>query len=375
MESPGPLKELRVAIVHDWLTGMRGGEKVLAELCGLFQRAEIFTLFHRPGSVSPQIEKNPIHVSFLGRLPSVQHYYRYLLPLMPLAVKAMKIRGFDLLISSSHCVALAARTENGAPHLSYCHSPMRYVWDQFDSYFSPEKSSLLTRTAAKLWRPWLQRNDVAAGSRVGRFVANSRFVARRIRTIYGRDAAIIHPGIDTDYFKRRPRRRGNFALMVTALVPYKNVELALEAFRDLDMPLIVIGSGPARGRLEKQASSNVDFKGWQSDETVRKYYSEARLLVFPGCEDFGMVPVEAMACGLPVVALARGGALETVREPETGIFFSEPTASALANAVTRAARMSFDGEKIRKWTLRFSRLEFVRKMQQELTSFLADPSR
>jgi glycosyltransferase involved in cell wall biosynthesis len=371
-EKPGmpELGGLRVALVHDWLTGMRGGEKVLEELGRLLPSAEIFTLLHRPGSVSPAIERHRIHTSALGRLPGVHRYYRWLLPLLPSAAERLPLAGFDLVVSSSHCVALGVRPDAGAVHVSYCHSPMRYVHDQFDAYFGRGRSSLLTRTAARLWRRRLQRWDRAAGARVGRFVANSRFVAERIARIYGREAEVVHPPVDTDFYSSVRQGRRNIALMVTALVPYKRVELALEAFRDGPVPLVVIGSGPRYRALRRMAGPGVTFLGWQSDELLRRYYSEARLLVFPGVEDFGIVPVEAMACGLPVVAFGAGGALETVQEPATGVFFHEPEPAALRAAIERALALSFEPSAIRERALGFSRARFRERMRAVLAQSL-----
>jgi glycosyltransferase involved in cell wall biosynthesis len=369
MTSPPELslpENLRVALVHDWLFGMRGGEKVLEELCRMFPAAEIFTLFHRRGSVSPTVERRPIHVSVLGRLPKVHRYYRWLLPLMPNAIEQMRLRDFDLVISSSHCVALGARVPQGALHVCYCHSPMRYVWDQFDDYFGSGRSSLLTRSAARLLRSRLRRWDAEAGRRPHVLIANSRFVAERIGRCYGRTAEVVYPGVDTDYYSSVRQARRNVALMVTALVPYKRIELALEAFETLPLPLVIIGSGPRYRTLRRLAGPNASFLGWQQDEILRRYYSESKLLVFPGVEDFGMVPVEAMACGLPVVAFGQGGALESVEEPQTGVFFHEPKAASLAEAVRRALELPFDPQAIRARALRFSRTSFVRAMTEVL---------
>lgn len=353
---------MRVALVHDWLTGMRGGERVLEALLGLWPDAEIFTLLHVPGSVSPLIEERPIHTSFIDRVPGASRRYRNLLPLFPAAIERFDLSGFDLVVSSSHCVAKGVRLA-GAPHLCYCHTPMRYVWDLYDDYFGPGRAALPVRMAMPTLAAWLRRWDRRTARRVDTFIANSAFIRERIRRCYGRDAVVVHPPVEIERL-RHDRPREDFYLIVSALVPYKRIELAVEAFNRLGRPLVVAGSGPELERLRRIAGPNVRFTGWLPDEEIADLYERCRAFIFPAVEDFGITAVEAQAAGAPVIAFADGGALETVigwdgtRADATGVFFHEPTPEALADAVLRADRVAFDPVALRRNAERFSLAAF-----------------
>src|SRR5437867_4541455 len=301
----------RVAIVHDWLTGMRGGERCLEVFCDLFPDADLYTLLHVSGAVSPTIEKHSIRTSFIHRLPFSFTQYRYYLPLFPLAVESFNLKGYDLIISSSHCVAKGARAPNGACHIGYVYTPMRYIWDQYDAYFGKGQVGWLTRAAMALVRARLQRWDVSSSNRVHSFVAISQHVARRIENHYGRKATVVYPPVNWHSFQASDKDQ-EFYLMVAARAPYKRVDLAIEAANQTGLRLKIIGSGQDEKRLKRLAHSNVEFLSWQPDHIVRDYYKRCRALIFPGEEDFGIVPLEAMACGKPVIAYGRGGALETV---------------------------------------------------------------
>ncbi|MBI2619372.1 MAG: glycosyltransferase [Ignavibacteriales bacterium] len=356
-----------VALVHDWLTGMRGGEKVLEVLCELFPHATIFTLIHNRGSVSPLIERHSIRTSFLQHLPFVRTQYRKYLPLFPRAVESFDLTGFDLIISSSHAVAKGAVPPQGSRHLCYCHTPMRYVWDLYDDYFSKERSGFLTRTAMSLAAPALRSWDIRTNSRVHQFVANSNNVANRIQKYYGRSAAVIHAPVDTAAFPLSTDDEGYF-LMVTALVPYKRVDLAINAFHRFRKKLIVVGKGPDHRRLASMAGPTIDFLGWQDDASLARLYGGCRALIFPGVEDFGIVPLEAMSCGKPVVAFAEGGALETVIDGVTGIFFNQQSPESLLQALEKLPTIRFDPPAIREHAKKFDRTVFRRK----LSSFISD---
>jgi glycosyltransferase involved in cell wall biosynthesis len=345
-----------VALVHDWLTGMRGGEKVLEGILTLFPESELFTLFHVPGAVSPPIEARPIHTSFIQRVPEA--HFRKFLPFFPRAIERFDLSGFELVVSTSHCVAKGVRVPSGVPHVCYCHTPMRYIWTSYEAYVGRGRAPLLARLALAASVGYLRRWDVESARRVSRFVANSENVARRIKRIYAREAIVLRPWVDHAFYTPGDRR-GDRYLIVTALVPYKRVEIAIEAFRDLDAELVIAGGGPLLERLSRHAPGNVHFTGRVSDETLRDLYRTARALVFPGEEDFGIVPLEAMACGTPVIAYRAGGALETVVEGTTGTFFDEQTPAALADAVRAFDTTRFDAGRIRAHAERFDRARFL----------------
>jgi glycosyltransferase involved in cell wall biosynthesis len=352
--------DLKIALVHDWLTGMRGGEKVLEALCELYPQAPLFTLVHNPGSVAPVIEARKIHTSFIDRLPLKAKRYRNYLPLFPRAIEAFDFSEYDLILSTSHAVAKGARPRPGALHICYCHTPMRYVWELYDQYFGPGRGNLLTRAAMSYFAPRLRSWDVATSGRVHAFAANSRNVAERIRRYYDRSAQVIYPPVNTAQFTVSENDDGYY-LIVSALVPYKRVDLAVEAFNRTGDRLLVVGTGPEMNNLASAAAKNIEFLGWQSDSELPKLYARCRALIFPGIEDFGIVPLEAMASGKPVVAFAMGGALETVvddpRSP-TGVFFQRQTPEALIDALTRLRQLKLDPHAIRAHAERFDRGTF-----------------
>ena len=368
-----PPPSMRVALVHDWLTGRRGGELVLAQLVRLFPTSEIFTLLHVPGSVGPDVEARPIHTSPLQRLPGIAHRYRATLPLMPAALRFLDLRGFDLVISSSHCVAKGARVPPGTPHLAYVHSPMRYMWDQFDAYFGPGRASLPVRLAAAGARPWLQAWDRRTAADPDLLVANSHHVARRIAQFWGRQAEVIHPPVALARFpvQASAAGRGGYFLWLGALAPYKRVDLAVEAFRHTGHVLWIAGDGQDARLLRSGLPPNVRWLGKVADADVPEIYRGARALVFPGEEDFGIAPLEALASGRPVIALARGGALETLT-PETGVFFDAPSAEALVAALGRfeAAERSFDPARARGRAELFSEERFRAAVRSRVESLL-----
>ena len=347
------LRPVRVALVHDWLTGMRGGERVLDVLATLYPDAELYTLIHVPGSTSPAIERLPIHASPLSALPGAARHYRKLLPLFPWAIERFRLEGFDLVLSTHHAVAKGVRIAAGTKHLCYCFTPMRYAWTFYDEYFgsNPVKKILLKPTLAAL-RSW----DRAASARVDRFVAISRHVQDRIRSAYGREADVVYPPVNTEFYTPAPAEtaRPPFDLIVSALVPYKRLDLAIAAYNQLGFPLKIVGSGTERDKLQAGAGKNIEFLGWQPDGVIRDLYRGCRLLVFPGEEDFGIVPVEAQACGKPVVAFNRGGVTESIIANQTGTFFDEPTTASMIAAVEEAAATSWDAIAIRRNAERFS---------------------
>ena len=366
---------MRVALVHDWLTGMRGGEKVLEAACELYPQAEIYTLLHRPDQISPLINSRRIHTSWLNSLPGVHHYYRYLLPLMPLAIRSFDLGDYDLVLSFNHCVAkgvrLTPRPGRRAPlHICYCHTPMRYVYEQFHDYFA-DGSKQWMKGGAALLRPALMRWDKMTSKGVDAFVANSQNVRERIKKAYGRDAAVIYPTVATGFYTlpaAPDKSRGSYYLVACALVPYKRVDLAIAACRKLNAPLKIVGVGTEENRLrELAAGAQVEFLGWQSDEALRELYRNCEAFLFPEDEDFGITAVEAMACGKPVIAYRKGGALETVQEEVTGVFFDTQTPAALADAMVKAKERLFDPITIRSHALQFDAKHFKSRFTQFVT--------
>jgi glycosyltransferase involved in cell wall biosynthesis len=342
---------MRVALIHDWLTGMRGGERVLEALIDIFPDADIFTLVHVPGSVSERIESRPIHVSVLGALPLSARFYRHALPMLPALVERFDLRRYQLVMSSSHCVAKGAVAAPGVPHVSYCHTPMRYVWDQFDAYFGRGRASIPVRLAMRTVAPRLRAWDRASARRITSLIANSKHVRTRIASCWNRDAAVIHPPVDIERF-RPATQRDDFYLSLGALVPYKRVDLTIEAFKGSDRRLVVIGDGPERDRLRSIAGSNVRFLGRVDDAEVADWLGRCRALVHSGVEDFGIALVEALAAGAPVIAFAEGGAAEIVTEPDspapaTGVLFREQSPESLRRALHSFEARSFDVDVLR----------------------------
>jgi glycosyltransferase involved in cell wall biosynthesis len=346
--------DARVAIVHDWLTGMRGGERVLEALCRLFPAAAVHTLVHVPGAVSPAIASHRIRTPpGLAWLPNRARWYRHYLPLYPAAVECFDLDDADVVISTSHCAAKSVVRTGAARHLCYCHSPMRYVWDQYDHYFGPGR---LSPARSALLRPllaWLARWDRLTAPRVDRFLANSQYVAGRIARYYNRQAAVVYPPVDTAFYTPGSRPSGSYFLVVSALVPYKRVDVAIDAANRLNVPLKIIGIGPDEARLRARAGTNVEFAGTVDAPTLREAYRGAQALVLPAEEDFGISPVEAMACGRPVIALSRGGATETVVDAVTGWLVSDQDADAFALAMARVATTRLDPGVIRARAERF----------------------
>jgi glycosyltransferase involved in cell wall biosynthesis len=355
-------RRLRVALVHDWLTGMRGGEKVLLSLCRLFPEATIFTLLHVRGSVAPEIEAHEVRTTFVQRLPDVARRYRHYLPLFPAAAASIDLTGFDLVISSSHCVAKGVRVPPGALHVCYCHTPMRYVWDREAEYFNPERIGRVRARVIGLVAEGLRAWDVATASRAHRYVANSAHVADRIRRYYGRTAVVIPPPVDADFFTPGDGAPGTYDLVVSALAPYKRLDLVLEAYRGGGRRLKIVGTGPEEKHLRAIAPREAEFLGRVDDRALRELYRGCRVVIMPGIEDFGIVPLEAMACGRPALVFAQGGGPESVVDGETGLLFHEPTPAALRAAVDSLSGMRFNEDSLRRRALAHSRPVFEARL-------------
>ena len=380
----------RVALVHDWLTGMRGGERVLEALCRLLPAADLLTLLHVPGACPGPIENRVIRTSFLNSLPGVRRYYRHLLGLMPRAIESFDTSGYDVLISTSHCVAKGIRRGPEQLHVCYCFTPMRYIWAVAGDY---HRSLGVSGLALKALTPRLKEWDRRTAAGVDLFIADSACVAERIDQAYGRSSVVLHPPVNTDFFTPADRPREDFYLMVTALAPYKKVDQAVEACQLAGRRLVIIGSGPEMKKLRRQDGDSPHFQkakmgtvpiflGWRSDDVVRDHYRRCRALLFPQVEDAGIVPLEAFACGAPVIALAQGGALETVRDAAdagisdpTGLLYGPQTPEALAGAIAKfespeiQARLSTPN--LRRWAEQFSIERFLAKFKRIVDPLLA----
>lgn len=400
---PAEWQNLKVILAHDWLTGMRGGERVLEILCRAFPRSPIYTLFYNPDAVSDIINRHPVKTSWLQNVPGILKYYRNFLPFFPSAMESLRADGpADLVISTSHCVAKGLIAPPGARHLCYCFTPMRYAWVFYDEYFgnNPLKKALLTPILGRL-RQW----DKTSSARVDYFATISKHIQKRIKDFYGRDADVVYPPVNLEFWKpeliRPPKEatfsqvgrdslvppelsgqtgspalpqrieipmpehgfsdqpHGHYDLVVSALVPYKRIDLAVKAYRKLGYQLKIVGTGTETAKLKAIAGNNIEFLGHVSDDRLLELYRHCRALIFPGEEDFGLVPIEALACGTPVVAYAKGGVLETVVNGVSGIFFDEQNEEALIDAVGRCAATKWNYSAIRKNAGRFSEEKFI----------------
>lgn len=371
---PADVGGRRVALVHDWLTGMRGGEKALEAIRDLLPGATLFTLLHVRGTVSAGLEAARPRPSFVQHLPMLARHYRRYIPLFPAAIEQFDLDDYDLVISTSHCAAKSVVATGRSRHLCYCFTPMRYAWDQFDAYFGPDRvGPFKSRLYGLLFRH-LARWDASTSGRVDQYVAISQHVAARIRRYYNRAATVVYPPVDTTYFSPDGSTPGSYFLTVSALVPYKRIDIAVEACRLAGVPLKIVGDGPEQQRLRKMAGADVEFLGVRTDEEVRELYRGARGLLLPGEEDFGIGPVEALACGRPVVGLAVGGATETVEDGQTGVLVDELTPEAFAAGIDRVVAADFDSAYIRERALRFSQDRFYDSMRTSIEATVSSES-
>ena len=354
---------MRAAIVHYWLLNMRGGERVVESLCRLLPDADVFTLFYDPERVSPVIRSHPVKASFLNPF---RRYYRSLLPLFPVALESFDLRGYDLVISSESGPAKGVLTSSNTRHVCYCHSPMRYLWELYPAYlYDWTKSSLRRRIMATLSCP-LRVWDYATAARVDEFIANSHNVQRRIWKTYRRESRVVYPPVEVETYSWRPP--DDYYLIVSELTAYKRIEDAVRCFSRTGRRLKIVGEGPEYRLLKEHAKSNVEFCGRVFPSELRGLYARCRALLMPGEEDFGMVAVEAMASGKAVIALGRGGVLESVPpgDPLAGIFYEQPDQAALESAVIRFEQMeaSVRPAKLQSWAARFSEARFQREMSE-----------
>lgn len=351
---------MRVAIVHYWLVGMRGGEKVVEALCRMYPQADIFTHVYQPAAMSETIRGRRVTQSFVGSLPYAAKLYKNYLPLMPMALEQLDLRGYDLIISSESGPAKGIIPPPGSVHICYCHSPMRYIWNMFHEYRSG--AGVLKRALMMPAAHYIRQWDAVSADRVDHFVANSHNVARRISRYYRRDADVVPPPVSVDDFIVSDEPGGDYDLMAGELVGYKRPELAVEAYNAMGRRLVVVGGGEMLAAIRRIAGPTVMVLGPQPFPALRDLYSGCRALVFPGEEDFGIVPVEAMASGRPILAYGKGGATETVVEGVTGLFFHEQSVEAIIEAERRLADIRFDPATIRQHAERFSVAVFEQRM-------------
>jgi glycosyltransferase involved in cell wall biosynthesis len=362
---------MKVAIVHYWLVGMRGGEKVVEALCEMYPQADIFTHVYVPEMVSERIRRHRIIPTFINALPRAARMYKTYLPLMPLALEQLDLRGYDLIISSESGPSKGIIPPSDALHVCYCHTPMRYIWNMYHDYrkSAGRVARLMMPPLAHYLRMW----DVTSAARVDSFIANSATVARRIHRYYGSDAVVIHPPVDTNAFSiAAPSELEDYFLMAGELVSYKRPDLAVRAFNEMELKLVVIGGGEMLDEIRRIGGSTVTVLGSQPFDVLRQHYARCRALIFPGEEDFGMVPVEAMASGRPVVAFGRGGATETVAEGVSGVFFAEQTVEAISSAVKRLAGIEINPEKIAAHARQFGQDQFFQKIRTHIDGLLAE---
>lgn len=354
---------MRVALVHYWLVGMRGGERVLETFCDIFPQADIFTLVVDRSKLSEKLLRHDIKTSFLQKLGGRKHYQK-MLPLMPFALESLDLTGYDLVISSEAGPAKGIITRPDAVHICYCHSPMRYIWDLYPQYMA--EAGFLARSMLALTAPTLRQWDVTTAHRVDHFITNSDYVAKRVKKFYRRESTVIHPPVNISRFQISPGPK-DYYLCAGQITPYKRIELAVEACTRLSLPLVVIGDG-ATEKLKRLAGPTVRFLGSVSDVEMENYFAGCRALLYPGVEDFGIVPLEVMASGRPVIAFARGGALETVVDKVTGMFFHEQTVEALVAALEEFEKScaQFRPFEIRAHAMKFDSGRFEKELRQYL---------
>lgn len=360
----GFVKFMRVALIHDYLNQYGGAEGVLETLTEIFPDSPIFALLYDKKIVDKFFPAKKIRASFLQKIPFINSHHRLFPPLMPMAVEKFDLSDYDLVVSDSAAFAKGVITKPETLHICYCHTPIRYAWDDSHKYIRDFSMSKLAKIFVPLFMNYLRLWDREASFRVDKFICNSKFVAQRIKKYYKQEATVIYPPVDAKKFYPSPKPADNYFLMVGRLLPYKRFDIAIKAFNILELPLKIIGDGPERKKLKKMANWNVEFLGELSGDKLKEYYQNCQALIFPQEEDFGIVALEAMACGRPVIAFRGGGALESVKEDETGMFFDEQTADSLVETVEGFKAERFDSRKIRNHALKFDKEIFKKKLKE-----------
>jgi glycosyltransferase involved in cell wall biosynthesis len=351
---------MKVAIVHDYLSQFGGAERVVSEMARIFRDAPIYTSIFHPEMTWSEFNHYQVFTSWLQNVPGSKRHFKLLLPLYPIVFEQMYFENYDVVISSASSFAKGINVSSDAIHICYCHAPTRFLWS-FDDYLSRQGIGTWSRNFLRPVIDSLQHWDLCAARKPDYFLANSSVVKQRIARIYGRDAQVIHPPVNVHRFAVAHKSE-NFYLIVSRLLSYKRIDVAVEAFNRLGLPLVIVGDGPDRGYLERLAKSNVTFTGYLNDTKVLDYFYRCRAFVFPGEEDFGIAPLEANACGKPVIAYRAGGTLDTVLEGKSGLFFNEQNAESLVQAVQASQKVAWDPEEIRMHAETFCPENFQRKM-------------
>lgn len=367
------LEDLKVAIVHDWLTTYGGGERVVEEFMTLFPDAPIYTSVYDQKNLGHIFPAEKVKTSFMQKIPGVLRHYRKLLSLMPRAFEEFDLSGYDLVLSSSSSCAKGILTGASTLHISYVHSPMRYAWDLYPEYL--RSSGVFTRMGMRRQMPEIRQWDALSSMRVDRLVANSREVASRIRKTYRREPVVLHPPIRTDLFTPgRAENNRDYYYVLSRFIPYKRIDIAIAACNQLGRRLVITGSGPLEKKLRQIAGPTIEFTGSLPDSGIRDYYRGCKAFLFPGFEDFGMTPVEAQACGKPVLAYGHGGVLDSVLPGVTGVFFAEQSTESLIKGIQDLESREWNSGKIRAHAENFSSGEFRRKLSEFITESLKERS-
>lgn len=360
----------KIALVHEYLTRLGGAERVLKHLSDLYPKADIFTLLYNQDKVSKVFPPEKVRVSFVNNFPNfIKSKVKFLAPILPSAIESFDLSQYDLVISSTNSFAKGVITKPRAIHIAYCHAPATFLWNAFHSYRKQQRKGGFGNFMILLLTHYLRQWDRQAADRVDYFIANSKLTQSRIKKYYRKDSKVIYPPVDIERLKATKEHKDYF-LIVSQLTQYKNIDIAVEAFNKLGLPLVIIGDGPERKRLQKLANKNVELKGFLDDETIVEYYQNCRAFIFAGSDDFGIAPVESMAAGKPVLALREGGALETIVEGKTGEFFDAPIIELLADGVRRITDNTYDYKYIRKHSEQFSTKRFIKEIEDYIKQII-----
>lgn len=361
---------MKIALIHDWYYTNGGAEKVIKAINNAFPNCDHFALFDVMSDSDKLnlLNTTKVNTTFIQKMPFISKFHRNYLQLYPLAIEQLDLRPYDLIISSSSAVAKGVLTNSNQVHICYCHSPMRYAWDLYQQYLKESKFNFLTKIYAKYVLHKIRLWDVMSANRVDYFISNSNYISQRINKVYRRDSQVIYPPVETNNFKLSQNPSRDFYFTASRMVPYKKIDLIVETFAINGKKLIVAGNGPELKKIKSKANSNVTFVGHITNDKLLEYIQNAKAFVFAAEEDFGIIPVEAQACGTPVIAYGKGGALETIIENKTGVFFEEQTSESLNQAIEKFEKMNFDPLRIRENALRFSEERFVEEIKTFVNS-------